>query len=1169
MDGREAGPGADDTVKRDTLQIGVLLLLGAVVIGAHSILIPPAWAQATPPAPVETVAVADLEAKLKNVQESTGLDEATRTRLTELYTSALEQLRIRDEWAQKTAEFERARLEAPELLKRIEAELGEPPQPPTTTLADEAALADLEAALAAAEAKLEASRTARADLEQEPGRRAERSKKLPELLALIDQRLSEARDQLDIPAATGEPAEVTEARRALSRARVLAIEAEQGACKQELLSYDARGRLLPLRQDRAARDVSQSDKLVKLLRDRVAAARQAETQQAAAQASEAILRASQASPEVRALADLEALAAENAELVQERTGAAGLAGKIADANGEQGRLDEKLAKVQSEFTSIKAKVDAAGLNNVIGLLLRNSRRDMPDPRGHRRNIRTRNEKLAKAQSRQIELQDKRAARADVESLIEQALDGLAPTVAEDQRAEIASLLRDLLNGQRVYLGDLVGDYRSYVDLLLKLQLREQQLVDVLEEFSAYVDEHVLWVRSGAALGLSDLGESWLAARWLLDAQNWVQTAAALGKDAAEHAVAYGLALVAWLGLLMARRRAVKRTEQIATLASKPTCRSFRATAEALLDAVLCSVCLPAVLAFAAWRLGAARLGGDFEHALSAGLLGMAIVAVSFGFPRAVLRADGLAQAHFGWPAVPMRVLRNRLFWALLVGLPAVFLTSTLEWPLDERKGESLGRVAFVVAMVGFAVIARQLLHPKRGVLPQAMRAAGGPSETRLYDLLYIAALAGLLALAGMACVGYFYTALRLSWRIHSTVVFGFLMLVLRGLVLRWLLLARRRLSIEQGRKARELRRAQHAGEAPGDEEPEIDLVQVDAQSQRLLRSLLLFGFLAGLWMIWADVLPALGFLERVELWQTTQVVRETIPAADGTPVTSAREVATPITLAHLTLAVLIGCLTVIVVRNLPGILEIGLLQRLPLAKGERYAVTTVIRYAIMLIGALLVFNAIGVGWGKVQWLVAAMGVGLGFGLQEIFANFVSGIIILFERPIRLGDTVTIGGIHGTVSQIRMRATRITDWDRKELIVPNKEFVTGQLVNWTLSDSILRLIVPVGIAYGSDTERAVQVLREVARDHLLVLDDPEPKVLFMAFGSSSLDFELRAFCPDIESFLQLRHELHMAIDKRFREAGIEIAFPQQDVHVRSIEDALPIVDRRERGPDRDE
>jgi len=1166
MDGREARPGSGDTVKRDTLQIGVRLFLGVVVIGAHSILMPPAWAQATTPAPVETVTAADLDAKLKNVQESTGLDEATKTRLTELYTSALEQLRIRDDWAQKAAEFERARLEAPELLKRIEAELSEPPQAPTTTVADDAALADLEAALAEAEAKLEASRTARADLEQEPGRRAERSKKLPELLALVDQRLSEARDQLDTPAAAGEPAEVTEARRAVSRARVLAIEAEQGACKQELLSYDARGRLLPLRQDRAARDVSQNDKLVKLVRDRVAAARQAETHQAAAQASEAILRASQASPEVRDFA--EALAAENAKLVQERTGAAGLAGKIADANAEQGRLDEKLAKVQSDFTSLKAKVDAAGLNNAIGLLLRNSRRDMPDPRGHRRNIRMRNDALAKAQSRQIEIQDDRAARADVEGLVEQALDGLAPTTAEDQRAEIASLLRDLLNGQRVYLGDLVGDYRSYVDLLLKLQLREQQLVDVLEGFSAYVNEHVLWVRSGAALGLSDLRESWLAARWLLDARNWIQTATALGKDAAAHAVAYGLALVAWLGLLIARRRAVKRTEQIATLAAKPNCRSFRATAEALLDAVLCSVCLPAVLAFAAWRLGAARLGGDFEHALSAGLLGMAIVAVSFEFPRAVLRDRGLAQAHFGWPALPMRVLRKRLFWALLVGLAAAFLTSTLEWSLDERKGESLGRVAFVVAMVGFAVIARQLLHPKHGALPQAVRAARGSGETRLYDLLYIAALAGLLALAGMACVGYFYTALRLSWRIHSTVVFGFLMLVLRGLVLRWLLLARRRLAIEQGRKARELRRAQHAGEAHDEEEGEIDLVQVDAQSQRLLRSLLLFGFLAGLWMIWADVLPALGFLERVELWDTTQVVRETTTAADGTPVTSTHEVPAPITLAHLALAVFIGCLTVIVVRNLPGMLEIGLLQRLPLAKGERYAVTTVIRYTIMVIGALLVFNAIGLGWGKVQWLVAAMGVGLGFGLQEIFANFVSGIIILFERPIRLGDTVTIGGIHGTVSQIRMRATRITDWDRKELIVPNKEFVTGQLVNWTLSDSILRLTVPVGIAYGSDTERAVQVLREVARDHPLVLDDPEPKVLFMAFGSSSLDFELRAFCPNIESFLQLRHELHMAIDKRFREAGIEIAFPQQDVHVRSIEDALPIVDRRERGPDHD-
>ena len=192
--------------------------------------------------------------------------------------------------------------------------------------------------------------------------------------------------------------------------------------------------------------------------------------------------------------------------------------------------------------------------------------------------------------------------------------------------------------------------------------------------------------------------------------------------------------------------------------------------------------------------------------------------------------------------------------------------------------------------------------------------------------------------------------------------------------------------------------------------------------------------------------------------------------------------------------------------------------------------------------------------------MAALGVGIGFGLQEIVANFISGLILLFERPIRVGDAVTIGDVSGTVSKIRIRATFITTWDRKELIVPNKEFVTGRLVNWTLSDTVVRVLVPVGIAYGSDTQKAKDLMLEIAKENDKVLDDPPPSVLFMGFGSSSLDFELRAFTK-MDTYLALRDELHMAVDRAFREAGIVIAFPQHDIHVHSVEEALPIPTRK--------
>jgi potassium efflux system protein len=251
-------------------------------------------------------------------------------------------------------------------------------------------------------------------------------------------------------------------------------------------------------------------------------------------------------------------------------------------------------------------------------------------------------------------------------------------------------------------------------------------------------------------------------------------------------------------------------------------------------------------------------------------------------------------------------------------------------------------------------------------------------------------------------------------------------------------------------------------------------------------------------------------------------------------------------------------LTIVASRNLPGLLEIACLRRLPLDAGGRYALTSVSRYVITVVGLVAGCSSIGIGWENVQWLAAAMTVGLGFGLQEIFANFVSGLIILFERPVRVGDTVTICGISGTVTRIRARATTISDADRKELIVPNKEFITGQLINWTLSDTILRTVIRVGVAFGSDIPQARNLLLKAAQDDPRVLRDPPVTAVLDKFGDSTLDFELRLFVAGLEEFAEIRHDLNVRIDQLFRDAGIEMAFPQRDVHVRSIEPAMGVL-----------
>jgi potassium efflux system protein len=225
-----------------------------------------------------------------------------------------------------------------------------------------------------------------------------------------------------------------------------------------------------------------------------------------------------------------------------------------------------------------------------------------------------------------------------------------------------------------------------------------------------------------------------------------------------------------------------------------------------------------------------------------------------------------------------------------------------------------------------------------------------------------------------------------------------------------------------------------------------------------------------------------------------------------------------------------------------------LLRQTNIDSGMRYTITTVMRYIVLITGTTIICHSMGLRWSQVQWLVAGLSVGLGFGLQEVFANFVSGIIILIERPIRIGDVVTIDGVSGVVSQIQIRATSITDWDRREYIVPNRELVTGKLLNWTLSDSTNRIMITVGIGYGCDPDKARATMLRIAEQHPNVLEDPEPVATFENFGNSCLDLVLRAFLPNMENRLGTITELHTQIHRSFAEEGIDIPFSQHEVRM---------------------
>lgn len=280
-------------------------------------------------------------------------------------------------------------------------------------------------------------------------------------------------------------------------------------------------------------------------------------------------------------------------------------------------------------------------------------------------------------------------------------------------------------------------------------------------------------------------------------------------------------------------------------------------------------------------------------------------------------------------------------------------------------------------------------------------------------------------------------------------------------------------------------------------------------------------------------LPLFGVLDNIELWSSV--------SSDG-------ETAL-VTLKSVIFGVALLSLCLLAAYNLPGLLELLILRNLDLSPGTGYAISSLLKYTLIMVGVLVAFSSFGLEWGKLQWLVAALGVGLGFGLQEIVANFVSGLIILFEKPVRIGDTVTIDGLTGTVTRIQIRATTITDWDRKEVIIPNKAFITQQLINWSLTDSITRIVVPVGIAYGSDTEQARELLLAAANEEERVLQDPKPEAFFTEFADSSLTLELRFYVSAMADRLEMTHRVNTRIAEKFKKVNIEIAFPQLDVHLK--------------------
>jgi potassium efflux system protein len=1072
--------------------------------------------------------VARIDIETAAVRSDASLDDAGRAPIVEVYEQAREAVRKAQALQAQSRQQKAGTAAVPDELEAARAALRALDAPPPIDLAA-TSFEELDKSLAADEAALAQRREQSTQLDQEIARRATRRGELPKLIADAEQRHLEQQRQPPpaLPADAG-PAERARDARAQALRLLAAIEVD--ALRTEEAFYRATEEVQAAQRELLARRIAIATQAVKDLRDALLARRRF-VAQAAEQEAEASITAARAVHE-----GLVSIAADNARLAALRSE---LTGKLGAANEMRDTVIERLRVLNEEFEDTRSRVDTAGLTEAIGLQLRERRRKLrEDPGVSARSVERRRGEIAGAQ---IDRLDREAERTSLleSDYVARVVDGFDPPVQDADRARVVEEANRLLERKRAHLDAVVELLKSYFNVLVSLDTQERQLLQRVAEYTTYLDERVLWVRSATPLWRFDPEAFRKGSECLTAARHWSAVAAAARRDLAANPILLGFLAFALAALFALGRMLRPRMAAWGAEAGRGSTTTIAPTLKTLTVCALLAVTGPLLLALLAWRLANDPEHDLFVHALAGALWHVSLIWLLPELFFRILRPGGLGEAHLRWNAVGVANVRRELRWLVPVVLPAAFLVAFFDELGDGPWRAGWGRLALIGGLLALTVFFARILAARTGTLARL--------GTRRRRLLLLLGVGVPLALVVLAILGYHFTALQLVRRLEATLALVFAVVLLHGLIVRMMLLARRRLVLEQARQRRLAAKVAGDGaEIPDAQEPELNVATVDAQMRRLVGGALAVGVALVAWFVWVDVLPALGFLRGVVLWEDRSGAQ-----------------AFQVSLADMLLAAVILAITVLATRNVPGVLDATLLRRLGVPAGERNAIVTVVRYALALIGVLVCFNSVGIGWSKVQWLVAAVSVGLGFGLQEIFANFVSGLIILFERPIRVGDFVTVGGVDGKVTRIRIRATTVTDWDRREMVIPNKDFITGSVINWTLSDPITRMVLPVGIAYGSDTKRARELLLRAAKQNPIVLDEPAPSAIFRSFGDSALMFELRVFMRSREEWPRLVDSLNEQIDQAFREAKIEIAFPQRDLHVRSIGPLVEVLGRPRR------
>ena len=1070
------------------------------------------------------VTVQEVDDAMAEVTANTTPDDPQRAQLLTLYNHTRAALTDRAEFLDLRENYAKARAGAGKEAVAMDASLAErhvaPPDAPSST-----SLAELEQQLQLGRAELAASKSILNQTRNEINSMPERAVQIRARLTDLGSLISDLQSELALLPRDTKAGSVDEANAWQAQAESASATAEKAALDEELLSQPVRLQLLSAKQDRSTQDIKQLKRHLSAMEQRVNALRQGEATQAQVEAE----RVQAGAQGKHAL--VQQLAEDNADL----SGSFAERGEALERTRKREQVfAEQAGRLEVALKDIARKVNILGMNPAVGHALREQQVQLPREQELKNEIAEVNQKVTSASIRQLELGDERRKLLDAVQYVDKLivlLDGDTQELVRQDLLELSSKRRDLVR-KALDLENL------YTDALGNLERNLQRYTLAIENYRHFIQERLLWIPSRDPFSLFTAEALPAQLAEIFVGERWAQEARLLSGELFRQPVA-ALALALVLVLIYRSRSIKARIVASGRDVGYVRTDKYSNTLRALFFSVILSAKWP-LLMWAVGRLFEMQaVGSELAVALHAALAQAAVYFWGLEFLRVMMIPGGLVISHFRWPVRRTAQAYQRMVVLERTFLPSVILVVFSLSLYPREIGGPLGALAVIFVLLSMAYFFQHIPSYTEGKVRMLLtdKASTGSSVFgRFLRQLFVWVP---VATTVVVIFGYVYTASVFGLLLVKTAAVVAGVFLLNELAMRWLLVTRRRMVARARQES--LQTATEEGDRSAEEEELLgsDPELLNYEGTKLVNLLTLLGLLGAILGIWAEVLPAFGILDSVQLWHQIGVV-------------GGKEVPVPVTLADIALALAIAVLGWVVLSRVPGLLEILLRQGMGVRAASAYAATRVFQYGATAALVAGVLSSLGGSWSQIQWAVAALSVGIGFGLQEIVANFISGLIILFEQPIRVGDVVTVGNTSGRVTKIRIRATTIRDFDRRELLVPNKEFITQQLLNWSLSDQVTRSTVEVGVAYGTDLDKALAIVREAAQQHPVIVNDPEPMVTFEEFGDNSLLIRVRYFLDQMDTRLLTSSELMLDINRRLNDAGIVVAFPQRDVHLDTSE-----------------